>query len=120
MPQAPRRPCAQPGCPALVGRGERYCQAHQAAQRRAYDDKRGSAASRGYGARWRRYRLMCLRRHPLCQAPGCTRPAECVDHIVPVSGADDPGFWIVSNHQGLCLRCHSAKTAAEDGGFGNP
>jgi 5-methylcytosine-specific restriction protein A len=28
-------------------------------------------------------------------------------------------FWDRSNWQGLCHPCHSAKTATEDGGFGN-
>lgn len=28
-------------------------------------------------------------------------------------------FWDRTNWQGLCKQCHSRKTAAEDGGFGN-
>lgn len=28
-------------------------------------------------------------------------------------------FWSVANWQALCKRHHDAKTAAEDGGFGN-
>lgn len=60
-----------------------------------------------------------LRRHPIC-ACGCRQPAEEVDHIIPVTGPDDPLFWEPSNHQGLTKACHSRKTARDDGGLGNP
>lgn len=40
--------------------------------------------------------------------------AKHVDHILPVSGRDDPLFWDVSNHQPLCHACHSQKTAKEN------
>jgi 5-methylcytosine-specific restriction protein A len=39
------------------------------------------------------------------------------DHVVP-----HKGDWLLfvdeKNLQGLCLSCHSKKTATEDGGFG--
>ncbi len=77
---------------------------------------RPNSTIRGYTWRWRRYRLTFLREHPLCVR--CGYAAEHVDHIVPVAGADDPGFWDETNHQALCARCHNEKTAKEDGGFG--
>jgi 5-methylcytosine-specific restriction protein A len=74
---------------------------------------RGSAASRGYDARWRRLRLMFLREHPLCAL--CGAPATEVDHIIPIrlGGSND-----AANLQALCKSCHSAKTAREDGRWG--
>jgi 5-methylcytosine-specific restriction protein A len=44
--------------------------------------------------------------------------ATDLDHIIPHKG-DKDAFWVRSNWQGLCRSCHSRKTAAEDGGWGN-
>ncbi|WP_083300751.1 HNH endonuclease [Jeongeupia sp. USM3] len=119
MPVKPKRPCKQPGCRALTDDG--WCDAHRPAPHARYDDRRGSAASRGYNSRWRKARETFLCRHPLCAE--CERQdrvtaAEVVDHIIPHRG-DQALFWDTSNWQSLCRSCHSAKTAAEDGGFGN-
>jgi len=75
------------------------------------------AAARGYGYRWQKYSRAFLARHPLCvrcRQAGRATPSECTDHIVPVTGPDDPGFWKPTNHQALCWRCHSVKTMTED------
>jgi 5-methylcytosine-specific restriction protein A len=45
--------------------------------------------------------------------------SECTDHIVAVTGPDDPLFWDKTNWQPICHTCHSIKTAKEDGSFGN-
>lgn len=79
-------------------------------------DSRPSAAARGYGHRWRKYRSWFLREHPICA--GCEQFAEHVDHKAAVAGPDDPLFWDQANHQGLCHECHSRKTVRHDGGFG--
>ena len=78
--------------------------------------KRPSAAAQGYGRRWRRLRLWVLARQPICAMPGCGKPAEHVDHVVPKAqgGSDD-----IENLQALCPACHSRKTVLQDGGFGN-
>ena len=99
-----------------------YCAEHQRKARKQCDDRRGSATSRGYGARWRRARAVFLAAHPLCalcQRDGCVMPATVVDHVIPHQG-NQALFWDESNWQALCKRCHDAKTAREDGGFGNP
>ncbi len=73
--------------------------------------KRPSSSAQGYGRRWRRLRLMILRRDPLCCM--CKRELSTqVDHIMAKSrgGTDDE-----SNLRGLCAPCHSRKTVAEDG-----
>lgn len=122
MPEAFAKPCLRPGCSQLARKGH-YCPEHCADRRRAYDRRRGSSAARGYGGRWQRYRPGYLSRPEnalcrMCERVGRIEPATDIDHIVPVSGPDDPLFWEASNHQPLCHGCHARKTATEDGGFG--
>ena len=76
---------------------------------------------RMYDRKWREYRLRFLAENPLCVACMKAQKLEAatdVDHIRPIDGPDDPGYWDTKNHQGLCHSCHSEKTAKEDGGFG--
>lgn len=84
-------------------------------------DTRRSSDARGYNARWRKAALRFLFSHPLCvqcRTQGHITRATQVDHIQPHKG-NDALFWNVANWQPLCKRCHSRKTATEDGGFGN-
>ena len=82
----------------------------QPAEAKAYDQARGTAASRGYGHTWRRLVVMVLARDPLCTTPGCHRPSTQVDHITARrAGGPDT----MANLQGLCMSCHSRKTRAE-------
>ena len=70
-------------------------------------------------ARWKRCRVMFLRRHPVCVDPfgihaagGQVVPAAHVDHIVPRVIAPDLALdW--GNLQSLCVSCHSRKTNRE-------
>jgi hypothetical protein len=39
-----KRPCPRPGCPELIGKGERACAEHRA----EYEKARGSREARGY------------------------------------------------------------------------
>ncbi|MGY4876495.1 HNH endonuclease [Vreelandella aquamarina] len=84
-----------------------------------YDQRRGSAASRGYGYKWQKAREEYLREHPLCvfcQRRGKVTPASVVDHIVPHKG-DLKLFWRRSNWQSLCKPCHDIdKQRLENGG----
>lgn len=118
MPERPLRPCSQFPCPNLTKGG--YCVDHKRKDTGNYNRGRGSAASHGYGYRWRKYRMEFLARdeNRYCAA-GCGNPSTDVDHIEPVSGPEDPLFWQQSNHQGLCHSCHSRKTVA-DGRWGKP
>lgn len=113
MPYRPRHPCARPGCPELITSDRRYCDEHERTLQRSYNAARPSASRRGYGPSWRQLRLMFLREHPLC---ACGAPATEVDHIVPLARG---GTNEESNLQALCKACHSAKTAREDGRWGN-
>lgn len=93
-------------------------------------ERRGSAAERGYGARWRKARLHHLKKHPLCvlcKKAGRVTPATVVDHIEPHRLGDalasgDPVaiakarllFWDSSRWQSTCETCHNAVKATEE------
>jgi 5-methylcytosine-specific restriction enzyme A len=87
------------------------------ARRQVYDRQRGSSTARGYGSAWQRYREWFLSQpeNVFCKC-GCGGLSEQVDHIVPVSGPDDPLFWERTNHQGLTADCHKRKTIKDNGG----
>ena len=84
--------------------------------------QRQTATHRGYGYAWQKARIGYLQHNPLCaecSKKGRVTAATVVDHITPHKG-DQQLFWERSNWQPLCKPCHSRKTAAQDGGFGNP
>ena len=115
MPTAPARPCAAPGCPALVARGRR-CPAHARAEER----RRGSAARRGYGTAWQQTSAAYLAAHPICI--DCGAPATVPDYD-PVArrdlvamGVPDPDAW--HRLKPRCGPCHNWRTVRVDGGFG--
>ncbi len=117
-----RKPCRWPGCIRLVGRKERYCPEHRALLSREDAKSRGTAAQRGYGARWRKLRLMVLKERPVCADPfgvhrerGEIALATEVDHIIPRHLGGDDSF---ENLQPLCRSCHARKTAQEREGRG--
>ena len=115
MPRLPPHPCNRPGCPALTH--ARFCERCGKAERARFDRERGTAASRGYDARWRKRRAIYLGAHPLCRhcaAKGRTTAATVVDHITPHRG-DQTLFWDQENWQPLCKPCHDSKTAREVG-----
>ena len=112
MPSRPKTPCKHPGCAALVPSGQKYCDRHKA----MHPEEVRPAASRGYGAAWRKARNAFLQAHPLCvecMKEGRYVKATDVDHIVPHRG-DSKLFWDQSNWQALCHRHHSMKTRRED------
>lgn len=105
--------CNRPGCHGTVVDGKcSYC----GPRRSSYEDRRGSAASRGYDREWQRLRLMVLRREPLCRMCaqwGVIMPATDVDHIIPKREGGQDTF---ENLQPLCHSHHSQKTATEKTG----
>lgn len=122
MPLRPQRPCRSQGCRSLHRNANGYCDAHaDQVKSFAKEKPRESSTARGYGYKWQQARAGFLAKHPLCikcQARGLVVVATDVDHIEPHKG-DMAVFWDTSNWQALCGPCHSTKTAAEDGGFGN-
>jgi 5-methylcytosine-specific restriction protein A len=86
-----------------------------AVRRKAHDQWRGSAASRGYDAAWRVLRRAKLAADPLCWwclHEGILTPANTVDHIVPI--VERPELRLVwGNLRSGCKPCHDAHTARE-------
>jgi 5-methylcytosine-specific restriction enzyme A len=104
MPVSPSLHC-QPG---QVPYAKREVQ-----RKSAIDMDRGSAAERGYGYRWQKYRKAYLAEHPLCcecWCKGVAKASVIVDHIRDHRG-NVMLFWAPDNHQALCVEHHSAKTA---------
>ncbi len=114
MPPIPQRQCSYAGCRVLVPTGSGRCITHRAAKMQVTDRIRGSAASRGYGHKWRAARLGYLRTYPMCAmcaADGAATVATVVDHVVPHRGDFDL-FWQRDNWQALCTTCHSSRKQA--------
>jgi 5-methylcytosine-specific restriction endonuclease McrA len=61
-------------------------------------------------ARWQQVRLSLLAHSPLCAR--CGRPAEDIDHRVPVSKGGS--VWGLANLVAYCHSCHSSKTRRVD------
>ena len=88
---------------------------------RERERRRKSSHARGYTRAWSRAAKAFLAENPLCVRcveAGFLVAAVVVDHIDPHKG-DQAKFWDGANWQSLCKSCHDAKTATEDGGFGN-
>ena len=87
------------------------------AQRRpSWRGTKTSAASRGYGHKWRKAReehlaanTFCVR----CECQGRIRAATVVNHSVPHRG-DQRLFWDRSKWESLCKPCHDGPTQAEE------
>jgi 5-methylcytosine-specific restriction enzyme A len=107
------RPCLEPGCPELVGRGR--CAAHTAAYKRRHH---GDPA-RGYGsAQHQAWRRAVIQRDRECvdcgaallDARGEPLSTADADHVVALQ---EGGSYALGNGAGRCHGCHSRKTARE-------
>lgn len=88
-------------------------------RKKALDKRRGTAAQRGYGHKWRKASKRFLQNHPLCrycEQEGRITPATVVDHIKPHKGHSGL-FWDTDNWQPLCKTHHDEKTAREQGHY---
>lgn len=113
MPSRPGRVCGTPGC-AVIVHGAAYCPAHKREDEKRRDTKTAEAKAFYNSRRWRNYREIYLRKHPLCVE--CERKdvitlAKIVDHITPMSEGGEP--WDEKNHQGLCVTHHQRKRQQE-------
>ena len=119
VPDLPKRKCIEPGCTRWAEPGSPRCRDH--AREFSRRDRQRQFADLYNTGVWRRMRARQLRDFPLCAEcirHGKVTAATEVDHITPHKG-DAKLFFDKRNLQSLCKRCHSAKTAREDGGFGN-
>ena len=109
MPQAPRHPCAHPGCPALTH--DRYCTTHAVIHARQYEQyERDPDTWKRYGKEWRIIRKQFLTEHPLCEhceKRGRLTPAREVHHKIPLNRG---GRHDSTNLMSLCKSCHSGIT----------
>jgi 5-methylcytosine-specific restriction endonuclease McrA len=79
------------------------------------DQVRGTAASRGYGSDWRRFREYVLRDEPLCvfrddprHRHECTHAATVLDHVKPLSQGG--ARLCRENTRGVCAIAHQRLT----------
>jgi 5-methylcytosine-specific restriction endonuclease McrA len=80
-------------------------------------DLRGTKQQRGYGGTWEALSKMKRAQTPICEVCG-DEPATAVDHIVPITGPEDPGRLNWLNLQSICNRCHAIKTRHGEKGMG--
>ena len=113
LPSKPKKPCAYPGCPALVT--GRYCEEHAAKRNSEYEKYgRDKNTKRRYGRAWKRIRDKYVQQHPfceLCYKKGQLVETEQVHHIKPLSEGGDHSR---ENLIALCSSCH-ARIHAERG-----
>jgi 5-methylcytosine-specific restriction protein A len=96
------------GCPNLTDGGP--CDAH----RKTHGKDAGKVKNRIYdSARWRRFRLWFLARHPLCEmdckTAGLVTPANEVDHILEIAKGGE--LLDEKNCRSACKPCHSRRSA---------
>ena len=97
------KPCAQPGCAALVLKGR--CPTHQLV--------RPTSTARGFGRAHQALRARVFAEEPTCRHCGADgHPSDHADHIVPTRQG---GPNTRENLQRLCHACHSRKTLREPG-----
>lgn len=129
MPSRPKSICRAPACGKLI-ESPGYCDKHKKAVRKQEDERRGTAAERGYDSKWAKARGFYLRKHPLCvycQRDHKVVAARIVDHITPhrLKEAIDSGdeariehakalFWDSANWQSLCKPCHDGVKQREE------
>lgn len=107
--------CATKGCPNLTK--ERHCpKCSENAKKRLQEKKdqfRGTAAQRGYGAKWQKGRKPFFQNpdNQFCyiHGPKCLGLANVKEHIVPPSSPQDSLFRDPSNFGAACVPCNSWK-----------
>lgn len=101
MPSKPKKPCAYPGCPALVT--GRYCEEHAKKANSDYEKfSRDKNTKHRYGRAWKRIRDKYVSEHPFCEKcyeRGVLVPVEEIHHKRPLS---EGGTHDRSNLIALC------------------
>lgn len=112
MPSRAAIPCRNRECNGLVRDGKcGVCGSQRKERDRVLDERRGTAAQRGYDARWQRLRLMQLASEPLCRdckTEGRVTMGVEVHHIKAKRDGGEDSF---ENLMTLCKSHHSKRTA---------
>lgn len=110
MPTTVKTICT--GCRrAIVPKGERCEACGPKRYGKQHEKQRGTFRERGYSTEWTNLSEAYRPEHPLCVpclSRGIVKPAQCVDHIIPVECC--PGLvldW--DNCQSSCTRCNIKK-----------
>jgi len=100
--------CKEPGCPAIVPRGQRFCDKHKARRPWARAQEKLSLYQ---STRWQRLRKLKLGASPICEV--CRNaPATAVHHIKQARLHPELQFTM-SNLQSICARCHARESQLE-------
>lgn len=103
MASAPARPCAQPGCPALIRGKTSRCPAHQLPTRKT--------SERGLGWSYQKARAEVIKAQPwcsICMHPGSRKNPLTADHVLHRSQGGDSDL---SNLRTVCRSCNSRRGA---------
>jgi len=110
----PLRPCATPFCGTLVERG--HCAPHS----RVREQRRGSAAERGYDRAHQGWARVILTIDPWCRGCGQEKRVRSkhAEHVVPWQQGGEK--FSIENGQGCCASCANYKSRIEqrDASFG--
>ena len=113
MPSKPASACRKPGCPGQVRDGTcSVCGPRRRQADQQHDAQRGTAAARGYGARWQQLRSRVLSQHPLCADCAKRNVVTAATDVHHIAAKRDGGQDEESNLMALCHACHSKRTAA--------
>jgi 5-methylcytosine-specific restriction protein A len=101
-------------------RPPRYCPPGLTRRPAPSEVARPTAAQRGYGSAWQRFRVSYLAEHPLCvpcSEAGRVEEATCIDHKDGKGPLGERGYD-PANLTAMCATCHAKKTVKHDGGLG--
>lgn len=108
----PKRACRGVRCPAITAASDGFCDSCRSRSARVADERRGTAAERGYDRTWQKFREAYIAEHPLCMDcldRGIIEPTTDVHHIRKLR---DGGERLdAANCRALCHRCHAIRTA---------
>lgn len=103
MPQNPKRPCNR--CKKLTDKP--FCLECQKLMLTKYDSNRETALARGYDSRWRKVRIIKLRRNPLCER--CLQQDKTTRAVLVHHKDRNTRNLLDDNLESLCRPCHDVE-----------
>ena len=104
MPMKSPHACNKSGCKEITN--NRFCDAHQRQYDKQYEDRRGSAAERGYDGNWQKLRDAKLAQDPLCERCMAKKEIKSADLVHHKDRNPQNRSW--ENLESLCNDCHEA------------